>query len=277
MTRPLLEQAAVFSRDGLADLVHHQGEEKLDAYVRGRDVLDLVRDFALAGTPAADFVRMLRRMPPRLYSIASSCRANRDEVDLLVRGPLRGPKRPRWAPARSTAPSACSPATSLPVYVQSNDNFRLPADPGVPLIMVGPGTGVAPFRAFLDDREERGQGGKTWLFFGDRHFRTDFLYQTDWLRWLKLGVLTRMDVAFSATEAEKVYVQHRMVEQGRELFAWLEEGAYFYVCGDAGAMAADVEATLEKIVQCHGGLRPEDAQEYLTELTRQNRYQRDVY
>ena len=143
LTRPLLEQAAVFSRDGLAEMVHHQGEEQLDAYVRGRDVLDLVRDFALAGTPAPDFVRMLRRMPPRLYSIASSCRANRDEVDLLVRAVrYEAHQRPRYGTCSIHCASAWQPGDRLPVYVQSNDNFRLPADPNVPLIMVGPGTGV---------------------------------------------------------------------------------------------------------------------------------------
>ncbi|MGO8690286.1 MAG: assimilatory sulfite reductase (NADPH) flavoprotein subunit [Thermoguttaceae bacterium] len=278
LTRPLLEQAAVFSRDGLADMVHHQGEEQLDAYVRGRDVLDLVRDFALAGTPAADFVRMLRRMPPRLYSIASSCRANRDEVDLLVRAVrYEAHQRPRYGTCSVYCAERVQPGDRLPVYVQSNDNFRLPADPSVPVIMVGPGTGVAPYRAFLEDREESGATGKTWLFFGDRRFRTDFLYQTDWLRWLKLGVLTRMDVAFSRDGAEKVYVQHRMAEHGRELFAWLEEGAYFYVCGDAGAMAADVEATLEAIIQSHGGRSAEDARGYVSRLQQEGRYQRDVY
>ncbi len=169
------------------------------------------------------------------------------------------------------------PGDRLPVYVQANDNFRLPADPQAPLIMVGPGTGVAPFRAFLEEREETGAAGKTWLFFGDRRFRTDFLYQTDWLRWLKLGVLTRMDVAFSRDAAEKVYVQHRMAQQGRELFAWLEEGAYFYVCGDATDMAADVHAALEGIVRQHGGRSAEDARDYVSRLQQQGRYQRDVY
>ncbi len=278
LTRPLLEQAAVFSRDGLAELVHRQPEEKLDAYVRGRDVLDLVRDFDLARTPAPEFVRMLRKMPARLYSIASSCRANGDEVDLLL-GTVRyqAHERPRLGTCTGYCAERLRPGDRVPVYVQSNDNFRLPADPEVPLIMVGPGTGVAPFRAFLEDREESGSPGKTWLFFGDRRFRTDFLYQTDWLRWLKLGLLTRMDVAFSRESDEKVYVQHRMAEHGRELFAWLEEGAYFYVCGDATAMAADVHAALEAIVARHGGAGPEAAREYVSRLQQQGRYQRDVY
>jgi sulfite reductase (NADPH) flavoprotein alpha-component len=278
LTRPLLEQAAVFSRDGLAELVHRQPEEKLDAYVRGRDLLDLVRDFGLARAPAPEFVRMLRKMPARLYSIASSGRANGDEVDLLL-GTVRyqAHERPRLGTCTGYCAERLRPGDRVPVYVQSNDNFRLPADPAAPLIMVGPGTGVAPFRAFLEDREESGSPGKTWLFFGDRRFRTDFLYQTDWLRWLKLGVLTRMDVAFSRESGEKVYVQHRMAEHGRELFAWLEEGAYFYVCGDATAMAADVHAALEAIVARHSGAGPAAAREYVSRLQQQGRYQRDVY
>ncbi len=186
-------------------------------------------------------------------------------------------QRPRFGTCSVHCAERVQPGDRLPVYVQSNDNFRLPADPSVPLIMVGPGTGVAPFRAFLEDREESGAAGKTWLFFGDRRFRTDFLYQTDWLRWLKLGVLTRMDVAFSRDGAEKVYVQHRMAEHGRELFAWLEEGAYFYVCGDAGAMAADVAGDPGGDRPAHGGRSAEDARGYVSRLQQQGRYQRDVY
>ncbi len=278
LTRPLLEQAAVFSRDGLADLVQREPEEKLRTYLEGRDVLDLVRDFSLVGTPAPDFTRMLRRMPARLYSIASSCRANPGEVDLLVAAVrYQAHERQRNGTCSVYCAERVRPGDRLPVYVQANDNFRLPADPQAPLIMVGPGTGVAPFRAFLEEREETGAAGKTWLFFGDRRFRTDFLYQTDWLRWLKLGVLTRMDVAFSRDAAEKVYVQHRMAQQGRELFAWLEEGAYFYVCGDATDMAADVHAALEGIVRQHGGRSAEDARDYVSRLQQQGRYQRDVY
>jgi sulfite reductase (NADPH) flavoprotein alpha-component len=240
-------------------------------------VLDLVRDFGLAGTAAPDFTRMLRRMPARLYSIASSCRANPDEVDLLVAAVrYQAHQRQRFGTCSVYCAERVRPGDRLPVYVQSNDNFRLPADPEAPLIMVGPGTGVAPFRAFLEDREETGAAGKTWLFFGDRRFRTDFLYQTDWLRWLKLGVLTRMDVAFSRDGAEKVYVQHRMAQQGRELFAWLEAGAYFYVCG-ATDMAADVQAALEGIVRQHGARSAEDARDYVSRLQQQGRYQRDVY
>ena len=143
--------------------------------------------------------------------------------------------------------------------------------------MVGPGTGVAPFRAFIEDREESGAGGKTWLFFGDRQLRVDFLYQVEWLRWLKLGVLTRLDVAFSRDQGSKVYVQHRMREKSRELYAWLQEGAHFYVCGSVNPMAADVHATLVGIVQSEGGKSKEEAEAYVVGLREQGRYQRDVY
>ena len=149
--------------------------------------------------------------------------------------------------------------------------------PDAPIIMVGPGTGVAPFRAFVEDREESGAGGKSWLFFGDRRFRTDFLYQVEWLRWLKLGVLTRLDVAFSRDQGAKVYVQHRMLEKGRELYGWLQEGAHFYVCGSVNPMAADVHATLVSIVQSEGGKSKEEAEAYVAGLREQGRYQRDVY
>jgi len=153
----------------------------------------------------------------------------------------------------------------------------LPQDPDAPIIMIGPGTGVAPFRAFIEDREETGATGKTWLFYGDRRFRTDFLYQTDWQRWLKSGVLTRMDVAFSRDTDKKVYVQHRMMEKSRELYEWLEQGAYVYVCGDKQNMARDVHETLLKIIVQEGGKSRAEAEAYMENLSAANRYQRDVY
>jgi len=278
LTKPLLEQLAVFSRDGLPDLLHREPADELHSYLQGRDLLDLVRDFSLTRAPARDFVRLLRKMPPRLYSIASSRRANPDEVDLAIAAVrYTAHNRDRFGTCSVYCAERVQAGNTLPVYVQSNCNFRLPPGPDIPLIMVGPGTGVAPFRAFLEDREESGASGKTWLFFGDRRFRTDFLYQVEWLRWLKLGVLTHMDVAFSRDTDQKVYVQHHMLRKSRELFSWLEEGAYFYVCGDAKRMASDVQATLESIVQREGAMSLEDARAYLAALQQQGRYQRDVY
>jgi sulfite reductase (NADPH) flavoprotein alpha-component len=169
------------------------------------------------------------------------------------------------------------PGDKLPIYIHSNPNFKMPSDPDTPIVMIGPGTGVAPFRAFLEEREETGARGRTWLFFGDRRFRTDFLYQTDWQRWLKEGVLTRMDVAFSRDTAEKVYVQHRMLEKSRDLYAWLMDGAAVYVCGDEKHMAHDVHRALAEVLAKEGGMSREDAEAYLENMQQQGRYQRDVY
>jgi sulfite reductase (NADPH) flavoprotein alpha-component len=278
LTKPLLQKAAAFSQDGLADLVGRRPEEELFAYLPGRDLLDLAHDFSLHGAPARDFVRSLRRIPPRLYSISSSCTANPDEVDLTVAVVrYRAHDRDRFGTCSIYCAEQMAARDRLSVYVNPNPNFRMPPDPSAPLIMVGAGTGVAPFRAFIEERAETGAGGKTWLFFGDRRFRTDFLYQLDWLRWRKQSALTRMDVAFSRDAAAKVYVQHRMLERGRDIYAWLQEGAYFFVCGDEKRLAPDVHAALATIVRQEGGMNEEQAQAYLADMRQQNRYQRDVY
>ena len=168
------------------------------------------------------------------------------------------------------------PDIVLPVYIQSNPHFRLPDD-NVPIIMIGAGTGVAPYRAFMQEREVRGAGGRSWLFFGERNFRTDFLYQTEWQDWLKDGTLGRIDVAFSRDSSEKVYVQHRMKEQSREFFAWLEEGAHVYVCGDATNLAPDVHKALIDIIASEARTGRETAEDYVRSLQSDHRYQRDVY
>jgi sulfite reductase (NADPH) flavoprotein alpha-component len=166
---------------------------------------------------------------------------------------------------------------TVPAYVSANRNFRLPADPAAPLIMIGAGTGVAPYRAFLQHRQALAAPGRNWLFFGERRFRTDFLYQVEWQRLIKDGILSRMDVAFSRDQADKVHVQHRLLERGSEVWAWLQEGAHLYVCGDAVHMAPDVHAALCALVAQHGGMSREGAEEYLKALQRERRYQRDVY
>jgi sulfite reductase (NADPH) flavoprotein alpha-component len=163
------------------------------------------------------------------------------------------------------------------VYRERNENFRLPANAATPIIMVGAGTGIAPFRAFLQEREAAGSSGRSWLFFGDRHFRTDFLYQIEWQRLLKDGALSRMDVAFSRDQESKVYVQHRLMERGKDIYAWLEDGATLYVCGDANHMAPDVHEALLAVVAREGRKSREQAEEYFQRLQQEKRYQRDVY
>ncbi|HJP67458.1 MAG TPA: assimilatory sulfite reductase (NADPH) flavoprotein subunit, partial [Sphingomicrobium sp.] len=201
-------------------------------FLAANHIIDIVRRFPVAGISADELIAGLRQLQPRLYSIASSQAAVGDEAHLTVapvRYELHG--SPRRGVASTHIADRLEMGDTVPVYVQENPHFRLPAD-DVPLIMVGPGTGVAPFRAFLQEREMRAAGGRSWLFFGERNMRSDFLYQLEWQQWLKDGVLSRLDVAFSRESSEKVYVQQRMLERAQELYAWLEEGAHFYVCGD---------------------------------------------
>ncbi|MGN7356486.1 assimilatory sulfite reductase (NADPH) flavoprotein subunit [Paenibacillus sp. SAF-054] len=279
LTKPLITQAAVLSSSQqLKDLIGTGHELELKAYLEERDLLDLVRDYQLKGIPAQSFAGILRKLPARLYSIASSSKAYPDEVHVTVRAVRYDAHgRGRYGVCSVQLAERLASGDSLPVYIQHNPNFKLPVNPDTPVIMIGPGTGVAPFRAFLGEREESGAEGKTWLFYGDQHFSTDFLYQTEWQRWLKDGVLTRMDVAFSRDTDRKVYVQHRMLERSRELYEWLKEGASIYVCGDEKNMAHDVHATLAAILEQEGGLSPEEAAEYLLQMQQEKRYQRDVY
>ncbi|WP_140456937.1 assimilatory sulfite reductase (NADPH) flavoprotein subunit [Priestia megaterium] len=277
LTKPLLKQAAELTgNDKLKALLENR--EELKAYTQGRDVIDLVRDFGPWNVSAQEFVAILRKMPARLYSIASSLSANPDEVHLTI-GAVRyeAHGRERKGVCSVLCSERLQPGDTIPVYLQSNKNFKLPQDQETPIIMVGPGTGVAPFRSFMQDREETGAKGKSWMFFGDQHFVTDFLYQTEWQKWLKDGVLTKMDVAFSRDTEEKVYVQNRMLEHSKELFQWLEEGASFYVCGDKTNMARDVHNTLVEIIETEGKMSREQAEGYLAEMKKQKRYQRDVY
>lgn len=279
LTKPLLEQAAQLTgNDELRELLAPGNEENVKAYIEGRDLLDLVRDYGPFSVSAQEFVSILRKMPARLYSIASSLSANPDEVHLTI-GAVRydAHGRERKGVCSILCAERLQPGDTLPVYVQHNQNFKLPKDPETPIIMVGPGTGVAPFRSFMQEREETGAEGKAWMFFGDQHFVTDFLYQTEWQNWLKDGVLTKMDVAFSRDTEEKVYVQHRMLEHSAELFEWLQEGAAVYICGDEKHMAHDVHNTLLEIIEKEGNMSREEAEVYLADMQQQKRYQRDVY
>ena len=279
LTKPLLEQAAKLSSDKkLLELVSSENADKLKAYIYGRDLLDLVQDFGPFSFSAQEFVDILRKIPARLYSIASSYEANPDEVHLTI-GAVRyeSHDRDREGVCSILCADRLQPGDTLPIYIQHNQNFKLPENPEAPIIMVGPGTGIAPFRSFMQEREEKGAEGKSWLFFGDQHFVTDFLYQTEWQKLIKDGILTKMDVAFSRDSEQKVYVQHRMLEQSKELFSWLEEGAYVYICGDEKHMAHDVHKTLIDIVEKEGKLSREKAEEYIASMQQTKRYQRDVY
>ncbi|PWW28325.1 sulfite reductase (NADPH) alpha subunit [Cytobacillus oceanisediminis] len=277
LTKPLVEKAAKLSgNEDLQELVSKSDQVK--AYIDGRDLVDLVRDFKPWNGTAQDFVSILRKMPARLYSISSSLEANPEEVHLTI-GAVRydAHGRERKGVCSILCAERLQPGDTLPVFIQHNENFKLPENPETPIIMVGPGTGVAPFRSFMQEREEAGAEGKSWMFFGDQHFVTDFLYQTEWQKWLKDGVLTKMDVAFSRDGDEKVYVQHRMQENSKELFQWLEEGAAVYICGDEKHMAHDVHNTLIDIIEKEGGLTRDQAAAYLAEMQQNKRYQRDVY
>lgn len=265
---------------GAAELEQLRQEDRAadrSVFLNGHHIVDILRRVPLKGIEPDAFLAGLRPLQPRLYSIASSLAAAPDEAHLTVspvRYELHG--EARNGVGSSLLADRSEPGATLPVYVQSNPHFRLPAD-DVPIIMIGAGTGVAPYRAFLQEREARGAEGRSWLFFGERNFRSDFLYQTEWQSYLADGVLSRMDVAFSRDAGAKVYVQHRMLEQAADLFAWLEEGAHVYVCGDATNMAPDVHEALISIVASEGRVERDSAEDYVLNLTRDHRYQRDVY
>jgi len=247
------------------------------AFLHNHHILDIVNRFPASGVEPATLLAGLRPLQPRLYSIASSLAAAPDEVHLTVstvRYNLHDLQRAGVASGYLAA--LTDDDATLPVYIQPSAHFHLPAN-DAPIIMIGAGTGVAPYRAFMQQREAEGVSSRSWLFFGERNFRSDFLYQVEWQALLKSGVLSRMDVAFSRDGADKVYVQDRLRERGRDLYAWLEEGAKVYVCGDATHMAPDVHAALASVVETHGGLSHEAANEYLAELQRDRRYLLDVY
>jgi len=256
-------------------------DEDAPGVPEGHEILDLLKQFPSA-RPAPDaFVAALKPLRPRLYSISSSPRMHPDEVHLtcaVVRyvNPLG---RQCKGVASTYLAERLRPGQKAKVFVHASHGFAPPADADVPMIMVGPGTGIAPFRAFLQDRAiaPAGPRGRSWLFFGDQRRDHDFLYREELERWLLDGVLTRLDTAFSRDQADKVYVQHRMLERGREIWAWLQEGAHFYVCGDAKRMAKDVDAALKQIVARQGGMSADDAAAYVSDLARSKRYARDVY
>ncbi|MEM0967356.1 MAG: assimilatory sulfite reductase (NADPH) flavoprotein subunit [Verrucomicrobiota bacterium] len=278
LSKPMLEKYQEKAQsDKLAKLLETGGDELKD-YLWGRQIVDVLEDFPIRGLGPQDLADLFRKLPPRLYSIASSLKAHPDEVHLTVAAV-------RYNTHGKARKGVCSTyfadlierGDTSPVYFHTNKNFRLPDNPDTPVIMVGPGTGVAPFRAFVEERLESGAKGKNWLFFGDQHFQSDFLYQLEWQDYLKQGVLSQMDIAFSRDTPEKVYVQHKMKEKAKELYAWLEEGAHFYVCGDASRMAKDVATALHEVVAEEGGLSEDDAAAYVKTMKKEKRYQQDVY
>ena len=270
--------ALLSEADALKQLLQEDRSGDRSVFLHTHHIIDIIRRFPVENVMPQGFVSALRPLQPRLYSLASSLAAAPDEAHLTVapvRYDLHG--EPRCGVASGLLADRAEPDTVLPVYIQSNPHFRLPGDDDAPIIMIGAGTGVAPYRAFLQERETRGVGGRSWLFFGERNFRTDFLYQTEWQGWLKDGTLGQMDVAFSRDGSEKIYVQHRMKEQSRDIFAWLEEGAHIYVCGDAANLAPDVHAALIDIVASEARTGREAAEDYIRSLQSDHRYQRDVY
>lgn len=250
----------------------------LKEWIQGRQFIDLIEEFAHADWTPELLVSLLRKLEPRLYSIASSSKAHPGEVHLTVAAVrYQSHGRHREGVASCFLTDQVKIGDQVPVYLHRNGNFRLPADGDTPIIMVGPGTGIAPFRAFVEDRKASGASGKNWLFFGDQHYSYDFLYQLEWQDHLASGALDRLSVAFSRDQKQKIYVQHRMRETGRDLWDWLEKGAHFYVCGDATRMAKDVHEALIDVVAEHGGKTRAAAESHVDDLRRAKRYQRDVY
>ncbi|WP_420365363.1 sulfite reductase subunit alpha [Curtobacterium sp. L3-7] len=262
----------------LAAVVAHGDKHELDRWLWGRDVLDLLRDAGPAAPGLDELLPFLRPLQARQYSISSSPLAHPGRIHLTIASVRYGDVNRRHSGVASThLADRVAVGDEVGVYLQPNAAFSVPADDAAPLIMVGPGTGIAPFRGFLHERAASGATGRNWLFFGDQHRDTDFVYRDELTALQEQGVLTRMDLAFSRDQAEKVYVQTRMHEQSRELYAWLEDGATFTVCGDASRMAKDVETALLQVIATERGKGDDDAAEYLADLRRAKRYVRDVY
>ncbi|MBC8097584.1 MAG: sulfite reductase subunit alpha [Akkermansiaceae bacterium] len=276
---PFLRVMAERSGDELLQKLTAPGVNgELTKFLWGREIIDVLLAHPAVKFTPIEFVGLLKKLNPRLYSISSSPKAHAGQVHVTV-GIVRyeSLSRQRKGVCSTFLADRVPGAEVLPVFLHSNKNFRPPQNPDVPMIMVGPGTGIAPFRGFLHERAAIGAKGKNWLFFGDQRSTTDFMYRDELEVLQQSGTLTRLDTAFSRDQAEKVYVQDRLREQGRELFNWLEQGAHFYVCGDASRMAKDVDAALHEVVVSAGGKTADGAKEYVAKLKAEKRYQRDVY
>ncbi len=275
-TPQIVEQYAALSRNE-ALLALAGDKPKLQSFAQSFPIVDMVRQ-APTELNAGQLTGLLRPLTPRLYSIASSQAESETEVHITVgavRYEIDG--RQRGGGASTWLADRLEEDGEIRVFIEHNDNFRLPTNPDAPVIMIGPGTGIAPFRAFMQQRENDGASGKNWLFFGNPHFTEDFLYQVEWQKYVKDGLLTHIDLAWSRDQAEKIYVQDKIRARGAEVWRWIEEGAHLYVCGDANRMAKDVEQALLDVVVEHGGMDRETADEFLSELRIERRYQRDVY
>lgn len=271
LSRPILNAVAA-EHPKLQGILENR--DAFAEYLATRQLIDLVNEYPV-DWQQSQYVESLRKLSARSYSIASSPLANPEEAHLtvaVVDYELYG--RQHWGAASNFLISS---ATHAPVFVEPNENFRLPADGATPIIMIGAGTGIAPYRAFIEQRRELGHSGDNWLVFGGRNLSTDFLYQLEWLRYRKEGLISDLDVAFSRDQAHKIYVQDRLREKSKQVYAWLEQGAHVYVCGDAQQMAGDVHRALVDIVATEGGTSVESAEEYLNSLKQARRYQRDVY
>ncbi len=261
----------------LRSVVESGDRKVMNDFCWGRELIDLVTEYPADFSDGEEFVTVLKKLQPRLYSISSSPNAHPGEVHLtiaIVRYHSHGRER---GGVCSTFLADRAEGIQPGSFVHHNKAFRLVEDDKAPIIMVGPGTGVAPFRAFLEERRVRGSTGKNWLLFGNPYRETDFLYEEEFVSMQEDGILTRLDLAFSRDQKEKIYVQHRMEEEGAEMWKWLEAGASFYVCGDASRMAKDVDASLHQIVEKHGGKSEDEAKSYVKNLKKEKRYQRDVY
>ncbi|MBC8748242.1 sulfite reductase (NADPH) flavoprotein alpha-component [Paraburkholderia sp. WC7.3g] len=280
IARPSAEALAfVAARSGngaLRDLLAPERKADLKQWLWGQQLADVLHEFPVSLTPT-ELTGMLKRVQPRLYSIASSPKAHPGEVHLTVSAVRYSNGRRHRKGVSSTFLADRANDADVPVFVQKSAHFRPPHQSDTPMIMVGPGTGIAPFRGFLHERQARGERGRNWLFFGEQHAATDFYYRDELEAMRASGLLSRLDVAFSRDQADKIYVQDRMREHGAQLWAWLEDGAHFYVCGDANRMARDVDAALKDVIATHGGMSEEKALEYVSRLTREKRYARDVY
>ncbi len=262
----------------LKDMVGPENKARAEEYCYGREFIDLALDFPGVVTEPQQLFNVLQRLTPRMYSIASSQKAHPDNVQTtvrVVRYDAHG--RNRQGLASGHLGERAPIGGTLPIFLHANGNFRLPEDTSAPVIMIGPGTGIAPFRAFLEERQALGHTGENWLFFGEQRRQLDFLYQEQLEAMHKNGLLTHLDTAFSRDQAKKIYVQDRMQERCAELYKWLESGAYFYVCGDATRMAKDVETALLDVIAKGSQGTLDHAAEYLANMKKQKRYQRDVY
>jgi sulfite reductase (NADPH) flavoprotein alpha-component len=260
----------------LGELLDVANKESLMEYMWGRELIDLFLEFPQSEMDAQTFISLLKPMAPRLYSIASSLSAHAEEVHLTV-AVVRYDGYGRERKGVCSSYLAERVGEAIPCYLHPNKNFKLPEDDKVPIIMVGPGTGIAPFRAFIEERKINGATGKNWLFFGDRSRNTDYLYGEELESYKKDGLLNELDLAWSRDQQEKIYVQNKMMEKKAELWSWLQEGAIFYVCGDAHRMAKDVDQALKRIVAEEGSMSEEDALAWVKGMQRERRYLKDVY